>query len=103
MNEGLSERDKNTIFKILSRYPEVTEVYLFGSRAKGTFQKGSDIDLAVMNKGIGNDTIKHLLANFQESSLPYFVDIVDYHSIEKKAFKDHIDKVGKLFYKKRNT
>ena len=36
----------------------------------------------------------------EESPLPYLFDIVDYHTIETPAFKEHIDKHGKSIYKR---
>ena len=76
MNHGLSNRDTQTIQDILNSYPDVEKVYLFGSRAIGNYHKGSDIDLAVMNEGISNKTIQSLISDFEESTLPYFVDVI---------------------------
>ncbi len=46
-----------TLHDILYKYPEVLLVHIFGSRAKGTNKPGSDIDLAIMNKGTGSQTL----------------------------------------------
>jgi hypothetical protein len=35
---------------------------------------------------------------FQESSLPYTVDVVNYPLVENHAFKEHIERVGKVFF-----
>ena len=47
---GLSEINGKRIIDVLSRFSEVQEAVLFGSRAKGNYNQGSDIDIAV--KGI---------------------------------------------------
>ena len=33
--------------------------------------------------------------------LPYFFDVLDYSKITNPDLKDHIDRVGKLFYSKK--
>jgi uncharacterized protein len=95
---GLSERDIHTITAILQKYPDVGQVCLFGSRAKGTFHAGSDIDLAIMDAEIEEDTIRKLKEDFEESSLPYFVDIVHFPSLTHAELKEHILRVGVSFY-----
>jgi predicted nucleotidyltransferase len=101
MKNGLSKRDYETVKGILEKYPEITLVNLFGSRATGTFHAGSDIDLAIMNKGVTDEIIQRILSDFEESTLPYFVDIINYYTIEHKPFREHIDRVGQLFYQKK--
>ena len=97
---GLSERDVQTILDIFSGYPAVKLVHIFGSRAKGTWKTGSDIDLAIMNKGVDDKTLSKLRTDFEESSLPYKIDLVNYPDLRRQEFKDHIDRVGKIFYKR---
>ncbi len=53
------------------------EVYLFGSRAKGTHVEGSDIDIAILSEEDVSDRIALLRAILEESNFPYRVDIVD--------------------------
>jgi predicted nucleotidyltransferase len=97
---GLSERDMNTIQNIFTKYPDVKEVFLFGSRAKGNYHSGSDIDLAIMNDGLNPQTILSLTSDFEESSLPYKVDLVDFHAIKTLDFIEHIKRVGLNIYKR---
>lgn len=104
---GLTTRDMKTIQNILKKYPIVKKVNVFGSRAKGNFKKGSDIDLAIMNESVSEDVILKLITDFEESSLPYRVDIVNYPTLTDSTLKEHIDRVGKLidlsFIIKNNT
>lgn len=95
---GLTERDMNTIFSILNKYPEVLIVHLFGSPAKGTHKFGSDVDLAIMNEGASKKTLSELRAEFEESTMPYRVDLVDFNRLEKREFLEHIERVGVPFY-----
>lgn len=96
---GLSERDISTIQGILVKYPEVSNVLIFGSRATGSSKPGSDIDLAVVNDGIDDKIVLRIRNEFEESSLPYRVDIVLYTGLIHQDLKDHINRVGIPFYK----
>lgn len=96
---GLTERDMETINHILIRFPEVKEVQLFGSRAKGSNKSGSDIDLAIVNTGVSEKTIRNLKSEFDDSSLPYKVDIVNLPEINHPELSEHIKRVGVVFYK----
>lgn len=44
---GLKDSDITAIRQILSQFPEVQRALVFGSRAKGNHQNGSDVDLAL--------------------------------------------------------
>lgn len=95
---GLTERDMSTIHDILGRFPEVETVLIFGSRAKGTYKLGSDIDLVIMDAGVDETVVCKLNDYFSESCLPYFVDLICYPSLKDIALKEHIDRVGVSFY-----
>ena len=96
---GLSDREISTIQEILRKYPEVETVHIFGSRVTGSFKHGSDIDLAVINQGVNNKIISKIRSDFEESSLPYRVDIVIYNDLTHENLKDHIDRKGAPFFK----
>lgn len=97
---GLSGEARKWITRVLKVFPEVKEAIIFGSRAKGNHKPGSDIDLAV--KGAFEDyhlveRLRHMLD--EGLYLPYFFDVVDYDRISNPSLKEHIDRVGKLFYR----
>lgn len=91
---GLSDRDMKTLRDIFKKYPDVKNVFVFGSRAKGTYKQGSDIDLAIMNEGITDTYIRKMKSDFEDSSLPYIVDLVNYPTLKHPELKHHIDRVG---------
>jgi predicted nucleotidyltransferase len=96
---GLSEESIKWILRVIRIFPEIEEVIIFGSRAKGSSKPGSDIDLAI--KGNFPDfTYPEKLRNMLENGLylPYFFDVVDYSKIKNPDLKGHIDRVGKIFY-----
>ena len=95
---GINERDYHTIQAITQKYAEVKEVQLFGSRAKGNFKFRIDIDFAVMDPNVSQKTMANLLYDFEESSLPYRVDLVNYYALNHKNLIDHIDRVEIVIY-----
>ncbi|MCK5915616.1 MAG: nucleotidyltransferase domain-containing protein [Deltaproteobacteria bacterium] len=86
-----------TIWGILGEYPEIKTVVVFGSRAKGTYKSGSDIDLVIMDSGVDDSVLCKLNNDFSDSCLPYFVDLIYYPTLENSALKEHIDRVGVSF------
>ena len=69
------------ICSVFQRFPNIEEVLIFGSRAKGSYSEGSDIDLAAIG---------------------YKVDVVDYNKNMDTPIGEHINRVGKIFYKKES-
>jgi predicted nucleotidyltransferase len=95
---GLTARDMATIQGIFSVYPDVREVWIFGSRANGTYKPGSDIDLAIVNEGVAHDMLRRIVADFEESSLPYFVDVIHLPALKNKDLAAEINHNGRSIY-----
>lgn len=85
-----------TIQEILTPHQAITHAILFGSRARGTFKPTSDVDIALKG-AITIKLIAKIKAEFEESNLPFFVDIVDYVKVNEEL-KNHIDAQGKILY-----
>ncbi len=98
MNEkreyGLLEDDLNKIVSIVRSNQLVNKTILFGSRAKGSFDPGSDIDIALQGSNLKLDDILTMKVELEKLSLPYKFDIVIYERINEKDLIDHIDRVG---------
>lgn len=99
MKLGLRESDLSYVDALLRNFKEVEQAYLFGSRAKGTFRNGSDVDIALMGMGL-SFTIVHQISYLlnEESPLPYHFDCVNFNTIENSALKEHIERVGIVVY-----
>jgi len=97
---GLKKKHLREIVKILASFPEVERAVLFGSRAKGNYRRSSDIDIAVYGKEISFHTILLLKGAFEESYLPFFVDVVNGENLKDEEFKKEIEKYGKVIYRK---
>lgn len=96
MNDGLSEKHLAIIQEILAPHQTITHALLFGSRARGAFKPTSDVDIALKG-AITIKLIAKIKAEFEESNLPFFVDIVDYTKADN-ALKSEIDAQGKILY-----
>ena len=101
-NFGLTERDMKTIFNIFQKYPEIKEVLIFGSRAKGNWKTGSDLDLAILNSAVSFKMLLALKSDFAESNLPYKIDLVNLSQLKNNDLIEHIKRVGLLFYSSEN-
>jgi len=99
MKYGLEEADLAYIVAALQQFPEIQRAYIFGSRAKGTYKPGSDIDIAIAGTDITFTTLSKLHALLEDQGpLPYFIDIVHYEEINNPDLKEHIDRDGQLIY-----
>ena len=99
---GLLDRDLKFILEAISKYPEIEEVIIFGSRAMGNYKKGSDIDLALKGEKVTRKVVRRLSDDLEEEyPLPYFFDIVSYNDISDEEFKHHIDNVGNSIWEKK--
>lgn len=102
MNIGLTQREQHILQTLFESFKELSEVILFGSRALGTHKPASDVDLVLK----GDSITIHILAKLkyqieEETTLPYFFDILIYDFIENKELKHHIDRHGKTIWKKQ--
>jgi len=73
---------------ILREYVPQCEVRAFGSRVSWTAKDYSDLDLAVVCSGkLSDDTLSHLKEAFEESDLPFRVDVLDWLAISSEFQK----------------
>ena len=96
---GLSKEVVAKLHQIFKTHPQIIQVKLYGSRAKGNYQEYSDIDLAVYGDGkLDRFIIADILTQINDSNIPYLIDIQDYHNIKNKNLIEHIDRVGIIIY-----
>lgn len=95
-NFGLSKKTIEIIKKLLSNYPQIKEVKIFGSRAKGNYKPSSDIDLALFGN-IDDKLLRHITSELDELPTPYQFDVLNYNDIDNENLKNNIDKFGKIF------
>ena len=80
------------------RHANIRKVLIFGSRSKGNYRAGSDIDLALIGTGIDYRQILDISLEIDDLGLLYSIDLLDYQSKAGTPIGDHIDRVGQVFY-----
>lgn len=96
---GLRADDLETIIAVLSGYPAVKTAVIFGSRAKGNYKVGSDVDIALHGVEMGDRVAADVAYQLNEETImPYRFDVLNYHTITNPDLIAHIDRVGRPFY-----
>lgn len=102
MKYGLSEHTIDQICRVLAQYPAVERAVLYGSRAKGNFKPGSDIDLTLY----GSDLTQALCATIAEALddllLPYTIDLSVFAELKHPELEGHIQRVGVVFFQRED-
>jgi len=98
---AITDKEKIIIETIISEYAPDFDVLVFGSRYSHTQKNHSDIDLAFIGQIKMDFKTRVRLENaFEESDLPYFVDVVDYLSVSGD-FRKIIDNGNEYLFKNR--
>ena len=99
MKYGLPDAAIKKICAVLGRHPQVQQAILYGSRAKGTHKRGSDIDLTLRG---GTDmtlpVLYRIMDELDDLLLPYTIELSIYANIDDPDVKAHIHRVGHVFY-----
>jgi uncharacterized protein len=96
MKYGLSEDVVAKIKSVFAKYPQIKKVVLYGSRAKGNFRDGSDIDLSLGGDDIQFSLLQKIELELDDLLLPYTFDLSAYSELKSDELKEHIDRVGIL-------
>jgi predicted nucleotidyltransferase len=96
---GLAASDIEKIVSVFCRYEGLDEVVLYGSRAKGNYRPGSDIDLTLKGKDLNLKILNRINTELDDLLLPYTFDVSIYAQIENEDLIDHIQRVGVTFYR----
>lgn len=100
MKYGLPERTVAQICAVLAQYPQVDRAVLYGSRAKGNYKPGSDIDLTLF----GADLTPRLYATIADALddllLPYSIDLSVFAELKHPELEAHIQRVGVVFFER---
>lgn len=97
---GLPHTTTRTIRQILAEVPAVETAVIYGSRAKGNHRPGSDIDLTLLGQGLDLDLMGQIATQLDESPIPYQVDLSLFDHIDHAGLREHIERVGQVFYQR---
>ena len=96
---GLLAATIDMIRSILAEVPAVQKAVIYGSRVKGNYRPGSDIDLSLYGDALDLDTLGRIATRLNESPIPYQVDLAIFDLIDHPGLREHIERVGQPFYK----
>ncbi|GMQ24388.1 nucleotidyltransferase domain-containing protein [Algoriphagus sp. oki45] len=94
---GLNNKSLQILLDIFRNYPAVSEVKVYGSRAKGTYTERSDLDLVILDE-IDRKTLGEIWMEVNSSDFPLTVDLQVWKDIKNENLKEHIQRVGKMLY-----
>lgn len=97
---GLNQNIINQINNIFAKYPQIKKVMLYGSRAKGNYKKGSDIDLSMFGEDLTYKIQLDVFDDLDELLLPYKIDLSVFDYLDNANLRDHIERVGVVFYER---
>ncbi|MCC6601983.1 MAG: nucleotidyltransferase domain-containing protein [Anaerolineae bacterium] len=104
MKHGLPTEAVCKITAVLARYPQVESATLYGSRAKGNYKTGSDIDLTLHgDSDLTLSVVYRILDDLDDLLLPYTIDLSIFHDIADRDVIDHIQRVGVSFYERETA
>lgn len=98
MKFGLNEDTLAAITDCLSKNQRIEKAIIYGSRAKGNYRKGSDIDMVLLGRELSLNDVLKLENDLDELLLPYLFDISILHHIKQLDLQEHIARIGKVFY-----
>lgn len=98
---GIYPKNYQEIQRIIENCLSIDEVIIYGSRAKGNYREGSDIDITILGEPNKYDMNK-LWHDLDDSYIPYKFDISIYKDLKSDSLKEQIQRVGKTFYKRKN-
>ena len=96
---GLSEKTISQLHRVFICCKEIDQVLIYGSRAKGDFRPGSDIDLTFRGSNLTHNLMLEIGNQIDDLLLPYKVDLSLYATLSPDI-KDHIQRVGQSFYQR---
>jgi len=102
MRFGLKDETIKKINAVFEKFPQIEKAILYGSRAKGNYKTGSDIDLTLVGNNLNLSVINKIELEIDDLLLPYLFDISIYHQISNPELIEHINRIGKTFYRKSN-
>ena len=99
-NTGLSSKTIAKIHSVFSQYPNIEQAILYGSRAKGTFRNGSDIDFTLRGDTLTHWELSRIENELDDLLLPYKIDLSLFRQIDNPNLIGHIGRVGMTFYQR---
>ena len=99
MKFGLKQETIDKINSVFEKHSEIENVVIYGSRAKGNYRNGSDIDLTLNGKELNYAVLSKIDQEIDDLNTPYLFDISIFDLLNAPDLEEHINRVGQIFYK----
>ncbi|TFH86671.1 nucleotidyltransferase domain-containing protein [Billgrantia azerbaijanica] len=99
---GLDSDSVDAIRRVLGESPAVEAAILYGSRAKGTYRPGSDIDLTLIGDTLTHADLLDIELALDDLLLPWKIDLSLHHALANEALLEHIARVGVTLYRRHD-
>jgi len=96
------ESYKEQLLPLIHKHVPNCVVYLFGSRARGVYHEGADIDLALRahdDSPIGQVLLFKIEDEFEDTTIPVLIDLLDFNAVSPK-FRENILRDGVIWTRK---
>ena len=100
MDHGLPPAVIARIQGVFAHFPAVDKAVLYGSRAMGTHKAGSDIDLTLYGDRLTLPQLAAISSELDDLLLPYTIDLSIFAMLNNADLREHIGRVGKVFYER---
>ena len=94
MNYGLPDTTVEKINAVFKSFPEVEQAVLYGSRAKGNYKPGSDIDLTLHGSALTTFLFNEIVSKLDDLLLPYKIDLSIFAALKHSELEAHVKRVG---------
>lgn len=95
---GIPEQSEHRLLGLFTQHPQLQAVWLFGSRAMGRHQPGSDIDLCLEAPLLSHGDRLRLMAAVDDLLLPWRVDLALRHELSADL-EAHVQRVGRCIWR----
>ena len=100
---GLPATAAGKICSVFARHPQVEKAVLYGSRAKGSYKNGSDIDLTLQGSRLVFQDLLKIMGELDDLLLPYTIDLSLFASLTHPELLNHIRRMGVVFYERKTV
>lgn len=91
---GLSLETTAKLSDVFRHHSAIEKVLIYGSRAKGNYRPGSDIDITMIGSRLVWNDLQRIEQKIDDLLLPYKVDLSIFHHIDNQELRDHIERWG---------
>ncbi|MDE6010986.1 MAG: nucleotidyltransferase domain-containing protein [Muribaculaceae bacterium] len=98
MPYGLTEIELSKLIAAVAETPEVEEIILYGSRARGNHRRFSDIDLTLTGINLERKHLYRILERIDDLYLPYEIDLSILAEIDHPPLLEEIHSEGIRLY-----